>query len=213
MITIKTFEFNAFQENSYVLHDETKECLFVDPGCSDDPEREEMRSYIRENGLKPVAMVNTHCHVDHILGCRFIKDLYNIPFYFNKDDELLLIRAKEQGVFFGLTLEEPPKADFFLEDGQKILFGKSTLDIFYVPGHSAGSVALYSSSDSFVITGDALFKGSIGRTDLPGGNYQQLITSIRSKLLVLPRNVLVFPGHGPHTTIGDEYDTNPFLIN
>lgn len=205
--------FNAFQENTYVIHDESKDCVIIDPGCSNDHEYNELDNYINSLDLKVVAMVNTHCHVDHVLGCGYIKDKYEVPFYVHAGDTFLLDTAEEHAGFFGISLKQPPQPDFYLEDGQQFTFGNSILDVFHVPGHSAGSIALYSFSDSFVITGDALFKGSIGRTDLPGGNYQSLITSIRKKLLTLPENVLVFPGHGPNTTIGNERDTNPFLIN
>ena len=210
MITIKTFVFNAFQENTYVIYDDSNECVVIDPGCSNDEERNELDKYINTLTLKPVAMVNTHCHVDHVLGCRYVKDKYKVPFYVNEADKFLLDTIEEHAGFFGLSLDRPPKPDYFLTDGQQFSFGNSTLD---VPGHSAGSIALYAGSDGFVITGDALFKGSIGRTDLPGGDFQTLITSIRKKLLVLPEAVMVFPGHGPYTTVGDEKDSNPFLIN
>jgi hydroxyacylglutathione hydrolase len=211
MITIKLFVFNDFQENTYVLSDETRECIIIDPGCNDLQEQKELTDYIEKNQLNPVNVLNTHCHIDHVLGCKFICEKYNIPLIAHKEDIILIQNALSFGSFFGLTVEQPPMPDKTIDEGESFTFGNTHLQIFHVPGHSSGSIALYSASDRLVITGDVLFKNSIGRTDLPGGDYNTIITSIRTKLLTLPENVMVFPGHGPSTTIGDELNYNPFL--
>lgn len=211
MITLKTFVFNPFQENTYALNDESKECIIVDPGMNSPAEQEELIRYIEKNNLLPKAIVNTHCHVDHILGCQYLVKKYNIPFYANKLEIPLIETAIQFGEFFGLEIEQPPMPDHYLTENNNYNFGNSSFQVFHVPGHSEGSVALYSKEDKLVITGDVLFYGSIGRTDLPGGNYNTLINSIRQKLMMLPKDVEVYPGHGPKTTIQNEYDTNPFL--
>jgi glyoxylase-like metal-dependent hydrolase (beta-lactamase superfamily II) len=211
MITVKVFVFNSFQENTYLLFDETNACIIVDPGMSSLHEQSGIREYIAEHQLNPVAMINTHCHVDHVLGCNFVKNTYQIPFYIHPDEEKVLDNATGFGEFFGLQVEIPPAPDHYLDQGQTYTFGSSELQIMHVPGHSPGSIALYSVPDKIILTGDVLFNGSIGRTDLPGGDYRTLIDNIKSKILVLPREVVAYPGHGPYTTIGDEYDTNPFL--
>ncbi len=212
MITVKTFVFNSFQENTYLLSNETKSCIIVDPGMNTSHEQTSLTEYIEQNQLKPVAMINTHCHVDHVLGCNFVKSTFEIPFIIHSDETHVLKNAVRFGEVFGLEVEAPPTPDSYLEQGDIYNLGNSIIQILHVPGHSPGSIALYIASDNLVITGDVLFKGSIGRTDLPGGDYQTLIDHIKSKLLVLPRETIAFPGHGPETTIGDEYDTNPFLV-
>jgi hydroxyacylglutathione hydrolase len=211
MITIKIFIFNDFQENTFVLSDETKECIIIDPGCNEPDERKELTDYIEKNGFLPKAILNTHCHIDHVLGCKFIVDLYKIPFIANREDIVLIKNALSFGSIFGINAEQPPMPDKTIDEGEEFEFGKSTLKIFHVPGHSSGSISLYSVEDKFVITGDVLFKNSIGRTDLPGGDYDTLIKGIKTKLLTLPEDTLVFPGHGPHTTIKEELKNNPFL--
>jgi hydroxyacylglutathione hydrolase len=211
MIRIKIFEFNPFQENTLILFDETKQCLIIDPGCYNPEENKELTDYIEKELIVPKAIINTHGHVDHLLGCKFIHDKYKVPFYTHKDDIVLIERAQEFGALFGIKVAPPPLPDYFLSDGQKFSFGNSELLISHVPGHSPGSIAIYNIEGNFVFTGDVLFRGSIGRTDLPGGNFDTLIESIKSKLLVLPREVVVYPGHGPDTTIGNEIDKNPFL--
>ncbi len=211
MVTLKPFVFTAFQENTFVLFDESLECVIVDPGMSDPGENGEIAQYITDNQLKPIAMLNTHCHIDHILGCRYIKDTYGVPFYVHPEEQVLLERAAEFGEFFGMQVDPPPMPDQFITEKDIFRFGESELILLHVPGHSPGSLSLYSKQDGFVVVGDALFSGSIGRTDLPGGDYNTLISNIKNKLLTLPRDVIAFPGHGPSTTIGNEYDTNPFL--
>ncbi len=212
MIKVQKFVFNPFQENSYILFDETGDCLLVDMGSYTVDEKKEVLFFIENNKLKPVMIVNTHCHVDHLLGNSFFKNRLKVPVAAHADDEFLVKTAVEHGTVFGFEVEEPPVPDQYLEEGSNISFGNSFLEIFHVPGHSPGSVALYSSSDAFVITGDVLFSGGIGRTDLPRGDYDTLIRSITEKLMVLSDEVTVYPGHGPETTIGEEKRSNPFLM-
>jgi hydroxyacylglutathione hydrolase len=211
MIRIKIFVFNAFQENTYLLFDETKHCLIIDPGCNTQKEKKVLADFIDNEQLVPKSLILTHGHIDHVLGCKFVIDKYKVPFYAHKEDVSLIENADKMGAFFGLEVEPPPIPDSFLVDGQTFAFGNSSLLISHIPGHSPGSITLYSTESKFVLTGDVLFNGSIGRTDLPGGNFDTLIEGIKSKLLVLPEEVAVYPGHGPATTIGHEFDNNPFL--
>ncbi len=211
MIKVQKFVFNPFQENSYILYDETGDCLLVDLGSYTVDEKKEVLFFIENNKLKPVMIVNTHCHVDHLLGNSFFKNKLKVPFAAHADDEFMIERAVELGSVFGFEVEEPPVPDLYLEEGRDITFGSSSIEIIHVPGHSPGSVALYSSKDAFLIAGDVLFQGGIGRSDLPGGDHDTLIRSIKEKLLVLPPDVTVYSGHGPETTIGEEKRSNPFL--
>ncbi len=211
MISIKPFVFNPFQENTFVVYDETKEAIIIDAGCYADNEKQILASFISENQLKPVLAVNTHCHIDHVVGINYVKENYQIPLHVNKDEEFLLQASLEQGKIFGFNMDAPPVIDHYISEGDTIKFGNSGLSVISVPGHSPGSVALYSLPDKKIIVGDVLFDGGIGRTDLPGGSHDTLINSIRTKLLILPADVTVYPGHGPSTTIGKEHDTNPFL--
>lgn len=211
MIKIKIFVFNPFQENTFVLSDETGECIIVDPGCYSIEEKAILDKYIDEASLNPVKIVNTHCHVDHILGSHHLVTKYSLPFEAHAEDSKLLNDAQKHGIVFGFNVEDPPPITGYLVDNALITFGHSQLKVLHVPGHSPGSVALYCQEQNFVIVGDVLFKGSIGRTDLPGGNYDVLMKSIFSKLMNLPADTQVFPGHGPSTTIHDEALSNPFL--
>lgn len=211
MIKVHKFVVNPFQENAYLLWDETGSCVLVDMGSYTVDEKKEVLFFIENNQLEPVMIINTHCHVDHLLGNSFFKNKLKVPVAAHADDEFLIKTAVEHGSVFGFEVEEPPPVDSYLEEGRAITFGSSSLEVFHVPGHSPGSVALYSSEDAFVITGDVLFSGGIGRTDLPGGDYDTLIRSIKEKLMVLPDEVTVYPGHGPETTIGGERHSNPFL--
>ena len=211
MISIEKFVFNDFQVNTYILSDETKECLVVDPGCFTHREKNDLTEYCSKKKLNPVKIINTHCHVDHILGNAFIFKSYNIPTAAHKDEQYLLDGVVEYGQMFGFMVERPPDIDEYLENNSMVKFGKSKLDILHVPGHSRGSIALYSSDQKFIIAGDVLFNGGIGRTDLHGGNYDTLINSIKTRILTLPGDVIVYPGHGPSTSVIAETDTNPFL--
>jgi hydroxyacylglutathione hydrolase len=211
MIKVKIFVVNNFGVNSFVLSDNSKECVLVDPGYYTVFEQNALESYISSEGLKPVRILCTHCHVDHILGNRYVADKFETPVTAHKEDEFLLKHAVEMGNMFGIKVKPSPVIQNFAFDGDKISFGESQLEVLHVPGHSPGSIAFYSAVDKFVICGDALFNGSIGRTDLPGGDYDILIRSIKSKLLSLPPDTVIYPGHGDQTTVQREHDTNPFF--
>jgi hydroxyacylglutathione hydrolase len=212
MITIKTFVFNAFQENTYLLFDHTKSCKVFDPGMNSINEKDEFDQFLITHSLKLEAIINTHCHVDHILGCKYLKEKYNLPFYIHRQEMPLLEKAQLYGEFFGIEIEPPPSPDHFISEDDTLAIGKSELKVIHVPGHSEGSIAFYCAPEKLLITGDVLFRGSIGRTDLPGGDFTTLIENIRSKIMTLPSDTLVFPGHGPTTTIDSEKKTNPFIV-
>jgi glyoxylase-like metal-dependent hydrolase (beta-lactamase superfamily II) len=211
MIQIKTFVFNPFQENTYVLYDDTKECVIVDSGCYTQSEQQELVEFIESNKLKPKYAINTHGHVDHVLGSSFVKNHFNIDILGHPEDLPLMQMAVKQGLMFGITIDDVPTIDININDGDTIMFGSSELAVIHTPGHTLGGVCLLSQKGEFVISGDTLFQGSIGRTDLPGGDYNQLISSIENKLLTLNQDYKVYPGHGDPTTIGWENKNNPFL--
>jgi hydroxyacylglutathione hydrolase len=212
MIKIKTFIFNPFQENTYLLSDETGDCIIIDPGCYDPDEKKTLSDYIAQNNLKCKILVNTHCHIDHILGNAYIESLYHPEIAAHNNDVFLLDDANKYAQIFGFVVDQPPAPTMFLKENTELKFGNSTLKILHVPGHSPGSIALYSPEQNFVIVGDVLFRGSIGRTDLTKGNYDHLLESIYKKLMTLPPDTVVFSGHGPKTTIHEEALSNPFLV-
>ena len=212
MIQIQTFTFNGFEENTYVLFDDTKECIIVDPGCYDKHEQETLSNFVTENKLKPVLLINTHCHIDHVLGNRFVADKWKLDLAMHKLDVPTLESVKDYCIVYGFhNYEESPLPSHFLNEGEKVKFGESELDILFTPGHAPGHIVLHSNKDGFIIGGDVLFQMSIGRTDLPGGDFDTLIESIKEKLLPLDDNTKVYCGHGPSTNIGFEKVNNPFL--
>ncbi|NTW31699.1 MAG: MBL fold metallo-hydrolase [Bacteroidetes bacterium] len=211
MITIKTFVFNPFQVNTYILYDETKKCIIIDPACMDKFEENELSEFIEKHNLQPLKIYNTHTHLDHVAGNRFVAEKYLINLEIHKNSHYLLHSAITDAQRFGLDLIESVEPSAFISDGDIIKFGSSELEVLYTPGHADGSVCFYSKNDEFVISGDVLFNESIGRSDLPTGNHKLLVDSIKSKLLVLPEKTVVYPGHGPVTTIGYEKENNPFL--
>ena len=211
MIKIKTFVFNPFQENTYLLYDETGDAVIIDPGCYTKQEEESLLLFISENNLKLKHLLNTHSHIDHILGNRFVAEQFSLKLQSHKEDEFLIERAKEQGLAFGIKIENPPLPGNYLNEGMKLKFGNSELEIIHAPGHSPGSLVFYNLNEKFMIVGDVLFNQSIGRTDLPGGSYEVLVHSIVKKLFPLGDDMEVFSGHGAPTTIGQERISNPFL--
>jgi len=211
MIKIKEFIFNDFQENTYVLSDETNECVIIDPGCHYPNEKKQLEDYISDNNFKPVKLLNTHCHIDHILGNSFVADKYNLALTINEGELKTYEDTGRWGQMFGMQIDEMPSKVEFIDDGDTISFGNSELKVLLTPGHSIASVCFYSQNDKIVIAGDVIFLGSIGRTDLPGGNLDILLNSIRTKLFVLTEDVKLYPGHGPSTTVGFEKANNPFL--
>ena len=206
------FTFNPFQENTYILFDETLECAIVDPGCMDDSEREELVHFIEKSNLKPVLLLNTHSHIDHMVGNAFVKQKYNIPFLLHKNELPILHSAPETGKKYGVFVTPSPEPDRFIEENEIIRFGNTELKTLYTPGHAPGEVSFYHEESKTLIAGDVLFNGSIGRYDFPLSDYETLMQSIFQKLLVLPDDVKVFCGHGSSTTIGKEKRTNPFLL-
>jgi glyoxylase-like metal-dependent hydrolase (beta-lactamase superfamily II) len=211
MITVKSFIFNPFQENTYVLSDQTGECVIIDAGCYTETEQRELVNYITNNKLKPVKQIVTHGHVDHVLGTAFVFTHYGLLPECHTEDVVLFNQSAEQGKMFGLQVPVLPSVKQFLTVKDPAKFGNAQLEILHVPGHSRGSVAFYSKNDQLVITGDVLFRDSIGRTDLFGGSYDELIDSIYNEILPLGDDVTVYPGHGPATTIGFERKNNAFL--
>ncbi|MBI4946964.1 MAG: MBL fold metallo-hydrolase [Bacteroidetes bacterium] len=213
MIQIQAFTFNPFEENTYILYDETKECVIIDPGCYNDHERQELADFIKSEELKPVKLLNTHGHIDHVCGNSFVAKKYNIGLEMHKEDLQALHSLPQVSHLYGLNAEESIEPTVFLNEGDIIKFGNSSLEIFFIPGHSPGSICFVSKEDRFVIGGDVLFHGSIGRTDLPGGDHEALLLNIREKLFVLGDDFIVFPGHGEQTSIGFEKKYNPFLVH
>ncbi len=211
MITIQSFTFGPFQENTYILFDETKECIIIDPGCYDEAERAELAAFIESKKLKPVKLINTHCHLDHVFGNGFVADKYNLKLEINKQDLPVLDAYLTTCGLYGLNAEPSPAPSVFLDEGDIVRFGNAELEILFTPGHSPGSITFYNREQKFMIAGDVLFYGSIGRTDLPGGNYETLINNIKTKLFPLGDDYTVYSGHGPETNTGFERKNNPFL--
>jgi hydroxyacylglutathione hydrolase len=211
MLHLHSFTFNPFQENTYLIINEQKQCWIVDPGMFDTNETNQFFSYISDNGLIPQSIINTHCHIDHIFGVQNVMDKYGIPFGMNEQDSPVLNAAVASAMMFGLPFNQTPKPTFFIKDNDILELGADKLEVRFTPGHSPGSVVFYYAPGNWVIGGDVLFSGSIGRTDLPGGNHGTLINSIKTQLMTLPENTAVHSGHGPATTIGNEKQYNPFL--
>ncbi len=211
MTTIKTFTFNPFQVNTYIIYDETMECIIVDAASTDTHEEAEIESFISANNLKPVLLLSTHTHVDHIPGNSFIIDKYNIPYKIHEEGLQFLRSAKGYALGFGFPLENVAMPTGYIKDNETIRFGNTSIKVLYTPGHANGSVCLYDNANNYVIVGDVLFNGSIGRSDFPTGNHDLLIQSINEKLFTLPDNTKVYCGHGPSTTIGNEKRNNPFF--
>jgi hydroxyacylglutathione hydrolase len=211
MLNIIFFTFNVFEENTYLLVNEKKQCWIVDPGMYDQREIDQFISYIEEKQLIPQAIINTHAHIDHIFGVKAITDKYPILFGVHEQEQQVLQMAHASAAMFGFDFKTTPKPDFFIKAGTPLQLGEDTLEVFHTPGHSPGSISFYYPKGHWVISGDVLFSGGIGRTDLPGCNYDALINSIRSKLFTLPGSTKVLSGHGPATSIADEQAHNPFL--
>jgi glyoxylase-like metal-dependent hydrolase (beta-lactamase superfamily II) len=210
MLRIQSFVFNPFQENTFVLFDETRECIIVDPGCSDEREQLQLKTFIDQQKLRVKLLLNTHCHIDHVLGNKFVKETYKVNLLIHRTEEPVLKAVEAYAPSYGFHLYQHQPPDGFLEEGDYIKLGNQTFVVLFVPGHSPGHVAFYSEKNRILIGGDVLFYNSIGRTDMPGGDQGLLINSIHTKLFILPEHVKVYPGHGPETTIGFEKKTNPF---
>ncbi len=212
MLKVESLVFNAFQENTYLVYDNSGEALIIDPGCHNASEQKWLTQKIKTLGLKPVRLINTHCHIDHVLGNRFVADKYGLPLEIPLKEIPVLNTVAQIAQMYGIAYNEPsPEPSSYLEEGIPIVFGNSSLEVYDTPGHSPGSVSIFHRPSKTLIAGDVLFKESIGRTDLPGGDFDTLIRSIKEKLLTLPDETIVYPGHGPSTTIGYEKIHNPFL--
>jgi glyoxylase-like metal-dependent hydrolase (beta-lactamase superfamily II) len=212
MTQVQAFEFNPFAENTYVVFDETGECVLFDPGCYDFEERSALKIFIEEKNLRPVRLINTHCHLDHVFGNAFVAKTWNLGLEIHAGELPVLQRFEQMSQMFGIPYAEmPPMPSRFIEAGEVLEFGHTRLKALFTPGHSPASLSFYCEKEGFVVAGDVLFLESIGRTDLPGGDFKTLIQSIRSQLFTLPDETLVYPGHGPATTIRHEKEYNPFL--
>ncbi len=213
MLKIRQFTFNPVQENTYVIFNEEGVCAIVDPGCYFDYEYKELTDFIQKNNLSPKCLLNTHCHLDHVFGNKDIAATYQLVLQLHKLEEQLLQVATDYGVKWGLPFENYGGPLQYLEEHDEIKIGNDVLKVFFTPGHSPGSISFYHEEGKFVIAGDVLFKQSIGRTDLPLGDHSTLLKSINEKLFTLPGDTVVYPGHGPATTIGYEKANNPFLVS
>jgi glyoxylase-like metal-dependent hydrolase (beta-lactamase superfamily II) len=212
MTQIHFFEFNPFAENTYVVYDESGECAIFDPGCYEEQERMALLAFIDKNKLKPVRLINTHCHLDHVFGNAFVARKWNLDLEIHRGELPVLEGFQRVCEMYGIPNADPsPAPGSFLEPGQTVEFGQTRLEVLFTPGHSPASISFYCREEGFVLSGDVLFYESIGRTDLPGGDFNTLISSIRTQLFTLPGETMVYSGHGPSTTIRHEKENNPFL--
>ena len=210
MITVKSFVFNPFMENTYVVYDDTKECIVVDPGCYEDYEKTALDEFIISNELKVRTLINTHGHIDHVLGNVHIMDKYKVPLLMHELDVSVLRAVESYAPNYGFQHYSPSEPTGFLSEGDKVRFGNSEFDVLFLPGHAPGHIGLLNQEEKILVSGDVLFRESVGRTDLPGGDHHTLIESIHEKLFPLPDDITVYCGHGPETTIGHEKQYNPF---
>jgi hydroxyacylglutathione hydrolase len=211
MIHLHRFTFNPFQENTYLVWDDTLECVIIDPGCSNATEEIELSTFISNHKLKPIKLVNTHCHLDHILGNAYCVRKFNLPFYMHKLDLPVLDSGTLTAKMYNIPYDVSPRPTDFLTEDDVLEFGTSAMDIVFTPGHSPGSITFIAKDEEFIIAGDVLFRHSVGRVDLPGGDKDVLMQSIENQIMTLPDSYLVYSGHGPETTIGHEIQYNPFL--
>lgn len=211
MLSIKAFTFNPVQENTYVLYNEKGECCIIDPGCYFPEEKEELQSVIEKAGWKPVLLLNTHCHLDHVFGNQFVYDTWGLKLHIHEKEKLVLDFAPQSGLMWQMPFDNYTGPLLWLKEGTTIEIGDEELEIRFTPGHSPGSVSFYHEEGGFIIGGDVLFNGSIGRTDLPGGDMDTLINSIQTQFFTLPDETKVYSGHGPVTTVGFEKMNNPYV--
>jgi glyoxylase-like metal-dependent hydrolase (beta-lactamase superfamily II) len=210
MIHIKTLTFNPLQENTYIVYDDEGACMIVDPGCYEPSEQRELVDYIEKNKLSVKLLVNTHGHIDHVLGNYFVKETFKVPFEIFHLDLPTLQSVGAYAPNYGFNQYTPATPDRLLKLGDKVIVGTMEFDILFVPGHAPGHIAFVNTEEKICLSGDVLFRSSIGRADLPGGNYDTLIKSIHEQLFTLPDDTVVFPGHGPTTTIKFEKKNNPY---
>lgn len=211
MLAVKSFTFSPVQENTYILYNDKKQCCIIDPGCYFPAERAELKTGIEKTGLHPVLLLNTHCHLDHVFGNKFVHETWGLPLHLHAKEKPVLDFAPQAGQMWQLPFDNYEGPLHFLQEGNTIDIDGDELEIRWVPGHSPGSVAFYYKEGGFIIGGDVLFRQSIGRTDLPGGDYDTLVQSIHTQFFTLPDDTKVYSGHGPVTTIGFEKRNNPFV--
>lgn len=211
MINIQVFTFGPFQQNMTILWDETKECVIIDPAMYTTQDEQQVVAFIDENILKPVKLLNTHCHIDHVMGNRFIAETYQLKLHAHRLDIPTLALAEQAAKLYQIAYTKSPEIEVLIDDGDTIDFGKSQLHILFTPGHAPGHVVFVNHPQKFVINGDVLFRRSVGRVDLPGSNPEDLIRSIKTKMYALEDEYEVYCGHGPNTTIGYEKKNNPFV--
>ena len=211
MLTVKVFSFNPVQENTYILYNEKKQCCIIDPGCYFPEEEHKLKSFIDQNALKPVLLLNTHCHLDHVFGNKFVHDQWGLILHIHEREKLVLDMAPATGELWQLPFENYEGKLVFIPEDSTINIGDDELEIRFTPGHSPGHVCFYDEAEGFAVSGDVLFNGSIGRTDLPGGDFDTLINSIQTQLFTMPDDTKIYSGHGPVTTIGLEKMNNPFV--
>ena len=210
-LQVHSITFNPFEENTYIIIAPSNECIIIDPGCFDQNERIELETFIKDNSLTPVRLINTHCHIDHILGNAFVAKTWNLGLEIHKGELPVLSAGLTVAGMYGVPYEPSPQPTSFLEEGDEVILDGQKMKVLFTPGHSPASICFYNEADGWVIGGDVLFYESIGRTDLPGGDHQTLLKSIREKLFVLPSETIVYPGHGPETKVGYEKMFNPWL--
>jgi hydroxyacylglutathione hydrolase len=211
MANVQSFVNNPYQENTYLLFDDSSECVIIDPGMYTAAEQNTVVDFIKGNNLKPVLLLNTHCHIDHVLGNKFVFEQYGLKPQFHIGESETLAAVVAYAPSMGFRYDPSPVPDEFLPETGTIKFGHTELQLIFAPGHSPAHLCFYDKDANILIGGDVLFRNSIGRTDLPGGDYGTLIKNIKEKLFLLPDDCTVYPGHGPETTIGYEKQHNPFL--
>ena len=211
MLKIKSFVFSPIQENTYLLYNEFNDCIIIDPGCYFPGEHDELKAFITQSKLTPRMLLNTHCHLDHVFGNKFVAETYGLTLHLHEKEKMLLDYAPTSGLMYNMPFDNYAGDYHFLKEADVVKLGDDELVVIEAPGHSPGHICFYCAKQHFIISGDVLFNRSIGRTDLPGGNHQTLLKNIREKLFVLPEETVVYSGHGPETTIGEEKKYNPFL--
>jgi hydroxyacylglutathione hydrolase len=208
---VASFTFNEFQENTYILFDDTKQCAIIDPGCYKASEQKQLTEFIESNHLTPILLINTHCHIDHVLGNSFVANKYNLALHLHQQELQTYEDTGRWAQFFGVVTDDIPNKQVYITEGDTLQFGNTKLDVLFTPGHSVASLSFFHEASKQLISGDVLFYESIGRTDLPNGDFNTLTNSIRTKLFTLPDDTKVYSGHGPVTSIGHEKTHNPFL--
>ena len=211
MFHIRNFVFSPIHENTYVLYNDSNECIIIDPGCYFDEEKQQLLDYVKKTGLVAKLLLNTHCHLDHVFGNKFVHETFGLTLHLHTNEQKMLEMAPASGLMWGMPFDNYQGDFVFIKEGDVIKLGDDELKVIEAPGHSPGHVCFYCEKQGFIIGGDVLFQGSIGRTDLPGGSFETLIKSIKTKLFPLPDETIVYSGHGDATTIGEEKMYNPYL--